>query len=536
MILTSYLKDNKDFHVNNYNSIEQYLWPDLSESHNTDSKRNQSGKETVSRSNNIEGIRLFPKNISSMVSSYLYVTDNYDRQKFLKVKDDISVICFCRRDIEKPDHNNIIVIQSEKDFADDFNFIEQIYNRFTDWIKTLNFSVFHDSSFQELLDVSSEILPCPILIYDPALKLLAYSGVQYAKDDKLFLKAIKNGYMDLETVHYFEQTEAFKQISETGQTFGEADAYREHSDSIKAINIDNELAIYCVLLHTDEYNKSYHGQLFDILCESFADLLKKQHSTFKKDRSATDYFLMDLLDNPDMPDIQIRERLAYNDLDYYGDYAVITIHSDIRTKSSEEVFIAYLRNNMINCRIFSYKDSIVILFILPASAIISYRNFLEEKLSNVFTEYPSIGINFSVSKPFSSLADFSSAYKQADNAYHMSEDIYPPQNMIFFEELQIMDLIKQNPVKNKQFFYCDSCIIDLINQNSSKSRQQLDILREYLQNDRSFRIASEKLFMHHNNVVYHIRRLEEKYDLDLSDYRTRLKLLISFEILSSKSF
>ena len=47
---------------------------------------------------------------------------------------------------------------------------------------------------------------------------------------------------------------------------------------------------------------------------------------------------MDLLDNPDTPVEQIKERLYYNDLDYEGNYVLMTIHSDIQKKSSEKIF------------------------------------------------------------------------------------------------------------------------------------------------------------------------------------------------------
>ena len=84
-------------------------------------------------------------------------------------------------------------------------------------------------------------------------------------------------------------------------------------------------------------------------------MLKKQHSDFLKNRSVTDYFLMDLLDNPGIPAAQIQERIYYNDLNYEGNYIVICLHSDIRQKSFENYFIQLLRNNMINCRIFAYR-------------------------------------------------------------------------------------------------------------------------------------------------------------------------------------
>lgn len=67
--------------------------------------------------------------------------------------------------------------------------------------------------------------------------------------------------------------------------------------------------------------------------------------------------------------------------------------------------------------------------------------------------------------------------------------------------------------------------------NTKKSRQRLRILHEYLSHDRNYTAVAQKLGMHRNNVIYHIRSLEEQYHLDLDQSSVRLKLLLSFEVL-----
>ena len=52
----------------------------------------------------------------------------------------------------------------------------------------------------------------------------------------------------------------------------------------------NELAVYCILLYTSEYPRSYINELYQIFCNSIEHLLEKQHADFLKNRSVTDYF------------------------------------------------------------------------------------------------------------------------------------------------------------------------------------------------------------------------------------------------------
>lgn len=94
-------------------------------------------------------------------------------------------------------------------------------------------------TFRNLSTSSEEMIACPILVYDPALKLLAYSRMYPGLDDRIFQTAIANGYLDLETVKYFEKERIFAQMDHTGSAVGEPDNFRMHADFARAINIRN---------------------------------------------------------------------------------------------------------------------------------------------------------------------------------------------------------------------------------------------------------------------------------------------------------
>ena len=74
----------------------------------------------------------------------------------------------------------------------------------------------------------------------------------------------------------------------------------------------------------------------------------------------------------------------------------------------------------------------------------------------------------------------------------------------------------------------------MLHSGTKKSRQQLEILYEYLRCDRKLTDVAHKLGMHRNNVIYHIKQIEEKWHLNLDNPDARLQLLISFEIINSE--
>ncbi len=491
----------------------------------------------------ISGIQLLPRHPKELSAEYLYVTDEKPEDIHIQCPQNGTILCFCDsisgsgdaptdfpQNHTTPDTSSIIQINTDLELADAFNQLLKCYNIFLDWERSLDFAVFRNAGFQELIDLSAEIITFPVLIYDPALKLLAWSQNQSSLNDHIFQAAIANGYLDVEAVKYFDKTHIFEQMDNTGMAAGMVDQFREHDDYAIAINIHNELAVYCVMLDTGDCPRSYAEQLFRIFCDSVQNLLEKQHTDFLRNRSVTDYFLMDLLDNPKTPKEQIRERLAYNDLDYEGNFVVITIHSDITRKPSENYFIQILRNNMINCRIFPYKDHIVILYLLPKFREVSYKDYFSGLFGQILKDFLNRRLTLYFSKPFTTIGQFADAWIQAENVCRLlhgkTDTMY-----CFYEDYWLADLFLMNTSGDLAFSYCEPAVRAMLENKSKKSRQQLQILYEYLNCDRKLTEAANKLGMHRNNVIYHIKQMEECYHLDLDDPEMRLKLLLSFELL-----
>lgn len=502
----------------------------------------------------LKGIRLFPKLTKNIPEDYLYVAETVTAGELKKLSVNAPVICFSGYDTTDEslaNFTNIIWIYTTLDFADTFNILQECYNNFIDWGKELDFAVFKNASFQEILDIAESILDALILIYDPALKLLAYTQKYENLDNKIFQNARKNGYMELEAFKYFEEHKVFEELNESGTYLGPVDSYRNHRDNLKTININNELAVYCVLLYTSDFPKTYINALYQVVCDTVYNLLSKQHSTFKKERSVTDYFLMDLLDNPDTPVGNIQERLYYNDLDFEGNYVLMTVHSDIQKKSSEKYFIQILRNNLINCRIFSYKGNVIILYHLPQSEQHKYKQHIVGQMQPILENSVNNNITVYISRPFKNIGYFAAAYKQAESIptilhtyfsdqeiplvkYQWDKKMGPDENTegyYFYENYCVSDLLLQNNAKEPIFNYCEPFLLELLEADTKKSRQLLEILYEYLKNDRKLTVVAEKLDMHRNNVLYHVQQISENYDVDLDDYETRLKLIVSFELL-----
>ncbi len=157
-----------------------------------------------------------------------------------------------------------------------------------------------------------------------------------------------------------------------------------------------------------------------------------------------------------------------------------------------------------------------------------------------------------ISRPFTNIGRFTAAYSQAESipaifdTYTNDESLVPIKKVwdntclnngnsgngyYFYADYSLSDLFIKNNVRSPIYNYCVPFLLELVEADTKKSRQSLEILYEYLKNDRKLTVVAEKLDMHRNNVLYHVQQISENYDVDLDDYETRLKLLLSFELL-----
>ena len=155
------------------------------------------------------GIQLLPRHMENLSADYLYVTDQFYYSAQIsrdcrKVKPDnvyppdiaetdLSFIVFGSEAPDSGDlRQNAIFIQTDMELAEGFNALQNVYAEFIEWGRQLDFAIFRNADFQEFIDISEEMIACPILVHDPALKLLAYSRMYPGLDDHIFQTAIAN--------------------------------------------------------------------------------------------------------------------------------------------------------------------------------------------------------------------------------------------------------------------------------------------------------------------------------------------------------
>jgi len=483
------------------------------------------------RQGDVEEIRLLPEKVdtTALLQNTLYITDHIQSELLSSIPKKTYILFFGPMEAVSKQYADITVVRSDRETAVLFNAVIRYFHEYMEWERRMDHAIYKKEDFQDLIDISEELLGLPMLIYDPSLKLLAYSKKQAGLKDRIFQNSIRTGYLSPDAVPYFQKTHFFEEMEHSEFARGLPDGFRQNEDYVKVVTVRNTLAAFCVMLNTRKYSIGFMSQVFRIFCDSVQRMLEWQNRDFRKAHSMTDYFLLDYLNNPDIPVEILRERAGLTDLDIDGKYIVATLHPKENKEPALKTLIETLRSEMISSNVFAYKDHIVILYRLIPHQRTDYQGYMERRYGSLLKQLHRKEVLF-FSRPFQGIDKFPEAYAQAEGLYKIfgnSND----KSFFFYENCWMEDLFHRSQSYNLLFSYCEPMILELLEKKTERASNQLSILCAYLNQDRKCSDVADTLHMHRNNVVYHIRRLEENYHLDFGDPEIRLRFLMSFALI-----
>ena len=145
----------------------------------------------------VEEIRLLPDQPEplSLLQDTLYVTEHIQPELLTGFHKKTYILCFGPEE-EVPEHcSDMTVLRTDRELADLFNAVIKCFHDYMDWQSRIDSVIYRDHDFQDLIDISEDLLDFPMMVFDPSLKLLAYSKKSLGLNDNIFQKAVQTGYL-----------------------------------------------------------------------------------------------------------------------------------------------------------------------------------------------------------------------------------------------------------------------------------------------------------------------------------------------------
>jgi sugar diacid utilization regulator len=401
-----------------------------------------------------------------------------------------------------------------------FNKIIDLFMHFNQWEVHIQDMLLSNSSLQDFVDASDEVLGWPISIIDRAEKTLAAS--RFEDSDDIIWKEICSGYIRTELL-----LKDSVKISEIMQYCKPVQRYSTVSDRVilsQSIRISGHVVGFIATHHPKRSKQLFsHGveQLVNYFTGFIAKRMRSDEFYNMSRGSMFEYLLVDLIEGHITNEALITDRLLF--LKWNPDKNKVLI----RTEAPQNK-LNYLRDYMF--RIIPQNHSIIysggVVTIVSGLEAEGLSSDILEQLRSFLAENNAV---CGISNIYSSLTETEKHYAQTQTAItfgkiqHPGLFIYRYSTYTFQHAISILskhvDITDYYHAAFKRLF------------PQTKTNQFLfDTLLIYLQTNCNIAASAKLLFIHRNSMIYRIKRLEDELQIDFMNPEVRLQLSFSFEI------
>ena len=403
-----------------------------------------------------------------------------------------------------------------------------------EWHDAMQQAVINQTGIQRILDLSEPVLGNFISINDSAFSLLAYTkGISI--DDEVSLFLIENGYHSPETMKKFKRAKRYDLWFNAGDELViSTDRYISNYVTVGRVFVHDETNFTIIVLHCN------HRELSPGLLDLFKELVKFLGHYIERDmkerrNSVYSSLVSDLMTNRIQDHEVTAERAKSVGIMPDAETAILLLAeaNDDHVIFSDRI-ASDISHQFQNIKPVNYNQRLMLLLNHPNARYYLSKQGIGAKLA-IFLEENNIYCG--VSDIVNQLTDLPSAYLQAEFALDNRIYLSDIRHVIFFDEHYAEFMLNRD--KKAERIWRSSkygkMLLKLRKNDIEKNTNNMDILHSFLLNERRATETAAATYMHRNNVLYRIGRIEEMLDISLNDPTTRINLLVTFMLFKRES-
>ncbi|MCC8081403.1 MAG: hypothetical protein LIO80_05290 [Lachnospiraceae bacterium] len=309
----------------------------------------------------IQGIRMLSSDEHGMDPDCLYICDaSNDPNEPILIN--ASNILYISKD-PVPAYGKEIVLYTDINSSFILNELWKIYNHLRDWERDLDMEIIQNGNLQTLIDLSEDIIGCPVILYDGAQKVLASTRHLYPQSpkDTFFKNVVEKGYLFSHAMDTFIEGGTFSKVYEDGYSV-EDDVFQQELKNIYMLlstktSTIGHLTAMCIRREDVSWTKELLLLLESKVIHCFelhrqSDLIR--HQIF-------DYLFAELVENTSLTEADIQDKIIHLNISDEKSFQLLCLDFSSNRKIPMEILTHEMSSLMGTNHITIYRDHIFIL-------------------------------------------------------------------------------------------------------------------------------------------------------------------------------
>lgn len=428
---------------------------------------------------------------------------------------------------------NAIVIKDDVSLFEIFDKVLGIFEKTSEFTESLQSAIIFDSGIDKIFSLASKNLPgCLLVMTDTAYNIVHSTEVSVG--DAYLNELLQRGYYDKNDIDmianrgYFEDWQRVmrpKLYVADETVSGKNMLLRSYQSHGLLLGF-----VACYFLDREPSELDY------VIFKSFTDSIERmmlsyiKHSAYETsdERMLSDMLSVDNMDNAQL----LRDRGIRLGLPQNANYRIGVIRSE---DNLESIAASVTKHLLVNCPIktygvYKYKSEVILVFYDWNYYSVKETSALDEKMQLLISTLKASRCGAGISLGFNTIESFPVAYKQACSALNNAKTGGDAFRMHFYSEYCLQDMLSVyshemplDAVYAKQ--------LDALKEGKFNECDNLTFLYIYLRTERNIAATARLLNMHRNGAIYRVNKIIEHLGLDLDDADTRLRIMLSYEIL-----
>ncbi|MCD8134281.1 MAG: helix-turn-helix domain-containing protein [Clostridiales bacterium] len=413
------------------------------------------------------------------------------------------------------------------------NELWEIYNHLRDWERDLDIEIIQNGNLQTLIDLSEDIIGCPVILYDGAQKVLASTRHLYPQSpkDTFFKNVVEKGYLFSHAMDTFVDGGTFSKLYKDGYSI-ENDVFQQELKNIYLLlSIQNSTIGHLTAMCIRQEDVSWTKELLLLLESKVIHCFELHRQSDLIRHQIFDYLFAELVENTSLTEADIQDKMIHLNIANKKSFQLLCLDFSTNPKIPMEILTHEMSSLMGTNHITIYHGHIFILLSSEKTDIDKdYFAGLQSLLKNTLNRYAG---KCASSLAFSSMSALREAYLQTSFVIdYLNSDRYTGTSTSVFYHYEDFRIVHMIDLCNKTIpveIFLNPHIVNL--KNRSDQQDNLMILKTYLNKNCNITDTANEAHMHRNSIIYHLKQMSEEFQIHTDTPEERLDLMLSLKIL-----